>query len=128
MWIVPAERMKAKKEHRVPLCDAALAIIDAAPKGDCLFPGPRGKPLSEMAVRLLFKRLGVSGKITRHGFRSAFNDWAAETTDYSNELIKMALAHTISDKVEAAYRRGDMLAKRHALMADWERFCNGGHQ
>ena len=98
MWIVPAERMKARKEHRVPLSDAALAIIDAAPKGDYLFPGPRGKPLSEMAVRLLFKRLGVSGQITRHGFRSAFNDWAAETTDHSNELIKMALAHTISER------------------------------
>jgi integrase len=124
MWVIPAARMKARKEHRVPLCDAALAIIDAAPKGDYLFPGPRGKPLSEMAVRLLFKRLGVSGQITRHGFRSAFNDWAAETTDHSNEVIKMALAHTISDKVEAAYRRGDMLAKRHALMADWEAYCN----
>ena len=128
MWIVPAERMKARKEHRVPLSDAALAIVDAAPKGDCLFPGPRGTPLSEMAVRLLFKRLGVSGQITRHGFRSAFNDWAAEMTDHPNELIKMALAHTITDKVEAAYRRGNMVAKRHQLMADWELFCNGSHQ
>jgi integrase len=125
MWVIPATRMKARKEHRVPLSDAALAIIDAASKGDYLFPGPRKKPLSEMAVRLLFKRLGVSGEITRHGFRSAFNDWAAEMTDHPNELIKMALAHTVGDKVEAAYRRGDMLAKRHALMKDWESYCNG---
>jgi integrase len=125
IWVVPAARMKARKEHRVPLSDAALAIIDAAPKGDYLFPGPLKKPLSEMAVRLLFKRLGVSGEITRHGFRSAFNDWAAETTDHPNELIKMALAHTVGDKVEAAYRRGDMLAKRHQLMRDWEAYCNG---
>jgi integrase len=125
MWVVPAERMKARKEHRVPLSDAALAIIDAAPKGDCLFPGPSGKPLSEMAVRLLFRRLGISGQITRHGFRSTFRDWAAETTHYQNEVLEMALAHTVGDKVEAAYRRGDMLAKRHQLMADWERFCHG---
>ena len=125
MWTVPAERMKAKKEHRVPLSDAALTIIDAAPKGDVLFPGPTGKSLSEMAVRLLFDRMGMKGKITRHGFRSTFNDWAAETTHYPNEVLQMALAHTVSNKVEAAYRRGDMLAKRHALMADWERYCNG---
>jgi integrase len=124
MWIIPAGRMKARKEHRVPLSDAALAIIDAAPSGDYLFLGPRGKPLTERAIRLLFKSLGVSGEITRHGFRSAFNDWAAETTDHSNELIQMALAHNVGNKVEQAYRRGDMLAKRHKLMADWERYCN----
>ncbi len=111
MWIVPAERMKAKKEHRVPLCDAALAIIDAAPKGDYLFPGPRGKPLSEMAVRLLCERMGMKGKITRHGFRSTFRDWAAEVGNYPNELLELALAHSIGDRVEAAYRRGDMISK-----------------
>jgi integrase len=124
MWVVPAQRMKARKEHRVPLSDAALAIIDAAPKGDYLFPGPRGKPLSEMAVRLLFRRLGIDGQITRHGFRSAFRDWAAETTHYPNEVLEMALAHAVGNKVEAAYRRGDMLQKRHQLMADWEAYCN----
>jgi integrase len=124
MWVIPAERMKARKEHRVPLSDAALAIIDAAPQGEYLFPGPRRKPLSEMAVRLLFDRLGIRGKITRHGFRSSFRDWGAETTEYPNELLEMALAHTVGNKVEAAYRRGDQLQKRHALMADWERFCN----
>jgi integrase len=124
MWLIPAERMKARKEHRVPLSDAALAIIDAAPQGEYLFPGPRRKPLSEMAVRLLFDRLGIRGKITRHGFRSSFRDWGAETTEYPNELLEMALAHTVGNKVEAAYRRGDQLQKRHGLMADWERFCN----
>jgi integrase len=126
MWTVPANRMKARKEHRVPLCDAALAIVDGAPKGDYLFPGPRRKPLSEMAVRMLFARLGVKGKITRHGFRSTFRDWAAETTHYPNEVLEMALAHTVSNKVEAAYRRGDLLQKRHALMADWCSYCNRG--
>jgi integrase len=126
MWVIPAERMKARKEHRVPLSVAALAIIDAAPKkSDYLFPRPQGKPLSETAVRALFQRLGVSGKITRHGFRSTFRDWAAETTHYPNELLELALAHTVSDKTEAAYRRCDMLAKRHALMADWSAFVAG---
>jgi integrase len=125
MWIVPAERMKAKKEHRVPLCDAALAIIDAAPKGDYLFPGPRGKPLSEMAVRLLCERMGMKGKITRHGFRSTFRDWAAEVGNYPNELLELALAHSIGDRVEAAYRRGDMIQKRFELMTAWSKYCNG---
>jgi integrase len=126
LWTVPASRMKARKEHRVPLSAAALAIVDAAPKGEYLFPGPRRKPLSEMAVRLLFRRLGVSGQITRHGFRSTFRDWAAETTHYQNEVLEMALAHAVGDKVEAAYRRGDLLKKRYALMADWEAFCKSG--
>jgi integrase len=127
MWVIPAARMKTRKEHRVPLSDAALSIIDAAPKGgDYLFPRPQGnKPLSETRVRALFQRLGISG-ITRHGFRSSFRDWAAELGNYPNELLEMALAHAVGDRVEAAYRRGDMLRKRHQLMADWERFCNGG--
>jgi integrase len=126
MWTVPAKRMKARKEHRVPLCADALAIIDGAPQGDYLFPGPRRKPLSEMAVRMLFDRLGVKGKITRHGFRSTFRDWAAETTHYPNDVLEMALAHTVGNKVEAAYRRGDLLQKRHQLMRDWGAYCNSG--
>jgi integrase len=124
IWVIPPVRMKARKEHRVPLSVASLAIIDAAPKGDYLFTGANGKPLTETAVRVVFRRLGVSGKITRHGFRSSFRDWAAETTHYPNEVLEMALAHKVSDKTEAAYRRGDLLAKRHALMRDWARFCN----
>jgi integrase len=124
LWIIPASRMKTRKEHRVPLSAAALAIIDAS-QGDYLFPRPNGQPLSYEAVRALFKRLGISGEITRHGFRSSFRDWGAEVRNYPNELLEMALAHTVADKVEAAYRRGDMLAKRHNLMSDWASYCEG---
>lgn len=126
MWLVPAERMKGRREHRVPLSDAALAIVDAAPNGEYLFPGAkRGKPLSNMAMTMLLDRMGIRDQVTTHGFRSTFRDWGSEATDYPNELLEMAIAHTVGDKVEAAYRRGDMLAKRHRLMADWQSFCNG---
>ena len=126
MWVIPAERMKAKREHRVPLSDAALAIIDAASEGEYLFPGAKlGKPLSNMAMTMLLDRMGIRAQVTTHGFRSTFRDWGSEKTDYPNELLEMAIAHAVGDKVEAAYRRGDMLAKRHRLMADWEAFCNG---
>jgi integrase len=126
MWIVPAARMKTRKEHRVPLSDAVLAIIDAAPvKGYFLFPRSHdNKPISEASIRRLYKRLGVSGQITSHGFRSTFKDWAAETTNYPNEVSEMALAHTVSNAVEAAYRRGDLLAKRKNQMQDWADYCN----
>ena len=123
MWTVPAGRMKKRKEHRVPLCDRAVAIIKAT-SGDYLFPGTRpGRPLSKDAMSELLKTMGISADdVTMHGFRSTFTDWAAETTHYPKELRDLATAHKIGDQVEAAYRRGDMLAKRHALMADWERF------
>jgi integrase len=122
MWIVPAERMKAGREHRVALCSAAMAIIDST-EGEYLFPGrTAGKPLSDSAMLKALQRLGVTG--VTHGFRSAFRDWGAETTDYPNEVLEMALAHTISNKAEAAYRRGDLLQKRHDLMADWCSYCN----
>jgi integrase len=124
MWTVPAERMKARRDHRIALCDAALAIIDAAPAGDYLFPGKRGKPLSNSAMWTLLDRMGNRDQVTTHGFRSTFRDWGAEMTNYPNELMEMAIAHRVSDAVEAAYRRGDMLAKRFALMRDWQRFCN----
>jgi integrase len=127
MWIVPAERMKGRREHRVALCDAALKIIKSQPvKGDgYLFPGAKnGKPLSNMAMLKLLERMGISDQVTTHGFRSTFRDWGAEATNYPNELLEMAIAHRVSDAVEAAYRRGDLLQKRHALMADWERFCS----
>jgi integrase len=127
MWTVPAERMKARREHRVPLCDAALAIIDAAPSGEYLFPGAkRGKPLSNMALTMLLERMGLRDQITTHGFRSTFRDWASETTHYPNEMLELAIAHVIDSKAEAAYRRGDQLEKRHALMADWQRFAESG--
>jgi integrase len=126
MWTVPAGRMKKRKEHRVPLCDRAVAIIKAT-SGDYLFPGTRpGRPLSKDAMSELLKTMGISpNDVTTHGFRSTFTDWAAETTHYPKELRDLATAHKIGDQVEAAYRRGDMLAKRHALMRDWERYCNG---
>jgi integrase len=124
MWIVPASRMKMRREHRVPLCESALQIIDALPKnGDYLFPGRKGALDHKTLLRVL-ERVGVHEMATAHGFRSTFRDWGAELGDYPNELLELAIAHAVGDKVEAAYRRGNMLAKRHELMRDWERFCN----
>lgn len=130
VWIVPAERMKAGKEHRVPLSRAALAVVETAHKekqGRYLFPGwgkNTDRPLSNMAMLTLLERMRYP-TLTAHGFRSTFKDWASETTSHAPEAVEMALAHTIDDKVEAAYRRGDMFAKRVALMADWASFCAG---
>jgi integrase len=127
MWVVPKERMKTRRPHRQPLCDRAMAIIDMMPKdSEFIFPGEKkGKPLSHKAMARVLERMGITNdEAVPHGFRSAFNDWGAELGDYPQELLALALAHTVNDKVEAAYRRGEMLAKRHALMADWERFCN----
>ncbi|MGA7809091.1 tyrosine-type recombinase/integrase [Bradyrhizobium sp.] len=126
IWTVPAGRMKASKEHRVPLSAAALAIVETRRKeqgGAHLFPGgKREKPLSNMAMLALLDRMGRSD-LTAHGFRSTFRDWAAECTNYPNEVVEMALAHTINNKVEAAYRRGDLFDKRKSLMSDWATFC-----
>jgi integrase len=128
MWIVPAQRMKARKVHRVPLSDSAIAIIQAMPAdSDWLFPGAnQGKPLSNMSMQMTLRRMGLGDQAGTHGFRSTFRDWGSETGDYPNELLEMAIAHTVGSKVEAAYRRGDLLKKRHQLMADWEQFCNSG--
>ena len=127
MWIVPKERMKMRREHRVPLCDSALAIIDALPKGgDFLFPGrDADRPLDHKTLLRAIERAGAGNAVTAHGFRSSFRDWGAEVGDYPNELLELAIAHAVGDKVEAAYRRGNMLGKRHALMRDWEAYCNG---
>jgi integrase len=126
MWIVPPERMKARKEHKVPLSDSAIAIIKSMPTDrDYLFPGTRkSRPLSNGAMLKPLERMGLRKQVVAHGFRSTFRDWASETTHYPNEMLEMAIAHSIDSKVEAAYRRGDLLKKRHKLMADWERFCN----
>jgi integrase len=123
-WTVPAERMKAKREHRVPLTGKVILILRALQReADYVFPGRfKGAPLSNMAMAELLKRMG-RGDITVHGFRSAFRDWAAERTNYANHVVEMSLAHVIGDKVEAAYRRGDLFAKRARLMADWAKFC-----
>jgi len=124
-WTIPAERMKAGKEHRVPLSDAAVALLKALPrvKGTpYAFPAPRGGALSDMALTAVLKRMKREG-LTQHGFRSTFRDWAGETTAYPREVIEHALAHQLKDKAEAAYQRGDLLTKRARLMTDWSKFC-----
>ncbi|MEH7869689.1 integrase arm-type DNA-binding domain-containing protein [Rhizobium laguerreae] len=127
MWTIPPERMKGGREHRVPLSEAAIALLKALPrvKGNpYVFPGAQeGKPLSNMAMLELVRGMRPGAGLTVHGFRSTFRDWAAEQTAYPNEMVEMALAHIVSDKTEAAYRRGDMLEKRRRLMKDWADFC-----
>jgi integrase len=124
VWTIPASRMKAKKEHRVPLCARALAILKALPReSEFVFIGTRpNTAISNMAMAQLLKRMNRTA-ITVHGFRSTFRDWAAERTNYPNHVVEMALAHVIGDKVEAAYRRGDLFAKRERLMIEWARYC-----
>lgn len=122
-WTVPSERMKAGREHVVPLCDTAIQILRDAPRfPDCelLFPSPNGKVMSDGTLNAVLKRMKVEA--TAHGFRSTFRDWTAEFTNYPHEVCEMALAHTIPNAVERAYRRGDLLAKRSRLMTDWEKF------
>jgi integrase len=125
-WTIPADRIKGGKEHRVPLSPEAMKIAKAMLKvtdGEYVFPGGKaGKPLSNNALLALLKRMDRSD-LTAHGFRSTFRDWAAEQTNYAREVAEMALAHTVSDKVEAAYRRGDLFAKRKRLMAEWAKYC-----
>jgi integrase len=129
VWIIPGERMKAGRDHRVPLSTHAKAILTSMEElklGDTnvVFPGVRDrKPLSDMTLTAVLKRMERTD-ITVHGFRSTFRDWAAEVTHYPREMAEMALAHTVSDQVEAAYRRGDMFEKRRQMMADWDAFCH----
>ncbi|MBA4040382.1 MAG: integrase [Sphingobium sp.] len=125
VWTIPAERMKAGREHRVPLSPRAMEIVEAMAKlgtGSYLFPGPKkGKPLSSMAMAMLLRRM--KAEITVHGFRSTFRDWASETTGFPHEVCEMALAHTIGNKAEAAYRRGDLFDKRRKLVGAWAGYC-----
>ena len=127
LWTVPNSRMKAGKEHRVPLAPRAIEIIKGMTelaKGEFVFPGDNpGHPLAEKAMWKVLNRMKVANT-TVHGLRSTFRDWAAERTNFPNHVIEMALAHTIGDKVEAAYRRGDLFDKRQRLMDEWARFCN----
>jgi integrase len=136
LWTIPAARMKGGREHRVPLTEAAASVLESlqeARQSDFVFPGARqSRPLSEMALLMLLRRMGF-GEITVHGFRSAFRDWAAERTTFPREVAEMALAHAISDAVEAAYRRGDLFDKRRKLMDAWAAYCakaeaNGGNK
>jgi integrase len=120
-WTVPAERMKAGVEHRVPLSPAAFALVKGQ-DGEFLFAGrKKGKELSNMSMLVLLDRMGYD--VTVHGFRSTFRDWAAETTNYPREVAEAALAHTIDSKVEAAYRRGDLFEKRRQIMNAWAKYC-----
>jgi integrase len=140
VWTIPAERMKASRPHRVPLPDAAVVLLQdmrtltlaaarAATGKVYVFPSPNsrdpelGSPLSDMTLTAVLRRFKLAA--VPHGFRSTFRDWCAEQTDYSREVAEMALAHTVSNKVEAAYRRGDLFAKRQQLMQDWADYALG---
>jgi integrase len=126
VWTIPGDRMKAGKEHRVPLSRAALAVLkdmQAIWHSDYVFPGARdGRPIGKnMPLKLLNKLTGNGATV--HGFRSSFRDWAAERTNFPREVAEMALAHAIPNAVEAAYRRGDLFEKRRRLMNAWAEFC-----
>lgn len=128
IWTISAKRMKAGKEHRIPLSPRAVAILkESQPLNTTgrnespLFPAAKGGKLSSMAMSMLLRRMKVD--VTVHGFRSGFRDWSAECTGYAHEVCEMALAHVIGNKAEAAYRRGDLFEKRRRLMADWAGYC-----
>jgi integrase len=125
LWVIPGNRMKARSEHRVPLCQRSQELIQIAKAMDedsiYLF-SINGKNLSNMAMTMLLRK--IRSNITVHGFRSAFRDWVSEETNYSPEVAEKALAHTIRNQVEAAYRRGDLLDRRRALMQDWQNYCS----
>ncbi len=136
LWTIPAERMKAKREHQVPLSDAALALLESMTKdddADVVFAGTKSQPLSDMSLTAVIRRMNGDEKpvwvdangegITVHGFRSTFRMWAAETTNYPREVAEHALAHQLPDAVERAYQRGSQFAKRAALMAEWAVYC-----
>lgn len=125
VWTIPAERIKTGKEHRVPLSEPALKILkklEQAKISDFVFSSRKGKPLSNMAMLVLLKRMERSD-ITVHGFRSTFRDWAAEQTNYAREVAEQSLSHSVGNAVEAAYRRGDLFEKRTQLMEEWARYC-----
>ena len=127
LWVIPKDRMKAHREHRVPLGKRSLELLQIAksldPNSDYLF-SYNGRSLSSMAMSMLLRRMGYT--VTVHGFRSCFRDWVAEETLHSPEVAEKALAHTIANKVESAYRRGDLIEHRKRLMSDWENYCQTG--
>ena len=127
-WTVPADRMKAGKAHVVPLAPRAVAILERARelwsgKSDIIFEGKLGKPYSNMVFLMMLRRMKV--QVTAHGFRSAFRDWAAEATNFPREVAEAALAHAVESRVEAAYRRSDLLEKRRMMMEQWAHHCAG---
>lgn len=124
IWIIPGERMKSGREHRTPLSAPAIALLRSLPRfgdGDLVFQSARRGPLSDMTLSAVLRRMKIPA--VPHGFRSTFRDWASEMTGYPAEVAEMALAHSVGNKVEAAYRRGDLLAKRRQLAEDWASFC-----
>ena len=127
VWTIPGSRMKAGRQHQVPLCQRSLDLIEVAksldPESEYLF-SRNGKPLSNMAMLMMARRMRAG--LTVHGFRSTFRDWVSEETDHSPEVAEMALAHTIGNKVEKAYRRGSLLERRRRLMQDWQSYCMVG--
>lgn len=127
LWVVPAERMKAGREHRIPLSDAAVKLLKAQAvkkQSDFIFPGWRtNKPLTGAACLKLLDDDMKRPALTVHGFRSTFRDWCAEHTNFPREIAEAALAHVISNKVEAAYQRGDLLERRRLLMQAWADYC-----
>lgn len=135
IWTIPAERMKAKRQHEVPLSDSALALLNAIPEnGDFVFAGTKTQQLSDMSLTAVIRRMNVGEEptwidangegITVHGFRSSFRMWAAEMTNFPREVAEHALAHQLPDAVERAYQRGSQFAKRAALMSEWSAYCN----
>ena len=144
VWTIPGERMKAQKgqkapkPHRVPLSGAAMTLLSKVPRmaeSGLVFPSARGRMLSDGTLSAAIKRLNASDddqwvdpadgrQVVPHGFRSTFRDWCSENTNYPHEMAEMALAHAVGDKVEAAYRRGDLFEKRRRMMADWARYCS----
>ena len=128
-WNIDRVRVKTDRDYRVPLSDRAVEIVKSLDRDNpLLFPSPSKlhQPVSNAAMSKLLKDLGYKSSVaTVHGFRSTFRDWAAEKTDYANEVCEQAIGHRISDKAERAYRRGDMFKKRQSLMADWAAFCAG---
>lgn len=128
VWTVPRARMKAGREHRIPLCDRALEVLatvrplTGGEADGLVFPGKSGKPLSDMSLTAVLRRMG-RGDLTAHGFRSSFRDWCGEETSFPREIAEAALAHVVGDKAEQAYRRGDALEKRRALMSAWAAWC-----
>jgi integrase len=130
VWIIPAARMKAGQEHRVPLCDAAISVLHeakalASRQEPLVFPSQKpGRPLSDMTLSAVLKRLEIA--VTVHGFRSTFRDWTEEATAYPHEVKEAALAHTIKSKTERAYRRTDLFEKRREMMREWGAFAGGG--
>ena len=124
-WVVPAQRMKTAKAHRVPLSKPAVALLRGLPRmagTDLVFPNGKGAPLSDMTMTAVLRRMEVP--VTAHGFRSAFRDWCSESTNYAREVAEASLAHGISNAVEAAYRRGDLFKKRARLMSEWAAHCS----